>query len=121
MALERGDLGFVLGLAGFLLGGAGLGISLTAQKKVEGFEPVIKSDGEMLEGIVNRVSDLERASSGVAGYKPVSRDEFAKLVNDLAEANKRISAVTKDGGFTKDEVAALRARLTEIEKALPPK
>lgn len=121
MALERGDLGFVLGLAGFLLGGAGLGMSLTAQRKVDGFEPVIKSDGEMIEGFAERVSALERAAGGTPGHQPVSRDEFAKLVNDLAEANKRISAVTKDGGFTKDEVAALRARLTEIEKTLPPK
>jgi hypothetical protein len=119
MALERGDVGFVLGLAGFLLGGAGLGIALTTQTKVEGFEPVLLSDGEMLEGIVNRVSELERSSSGVQGVKPVTRDEFTKYAADLAEANKRISAAAKDGGFTKDEVAGLRARISEIEKLLP--
>ncbi len=124
MALERGDLAFVLGLSGFLLGGIGayLGYrTVDTERKLRDYHDVQIHDGEMMDSIINRLTAIERATSGAAGHAPVTAEDIASLRSDLSEANKRISAAAQDAGFGRDEIAGLRARLAEIEKRLPPK
>ena len=122
MALERGDVGFVLGLAGFLLGGIGafLGYrTVSVETRLEQYHEVLTQDGESIEAVLARVGAIERALGGVAGQSPISPDDVAKLRGDLADANKRVSAAARDIGFQHDEIAALRAQLSQLEQKLP--
>ncbi len=95
MALQRGDFGFLLGLAGFFLGGAGAYFGFQAHLRLGEIERLKSHDGEMIETLGSTLKD--------------TRD-------DLAAANLRISALKKDVDIRTDEIASLRARVGELEK-----
>jgi len=104
--MNRGYVGFVLGLGGFLLGGAAFFFALVVKKDVN----------EHLDAMDAMVSQ-DKDAFGAWGEKMKSFDAAQK------EMQRRVNAIDapRAGG---DRVAALEARLDQLEKslhgALPP-
>jgi hypothetical protein len=118
MAAQRGDVGFVLGLCGFLMGAIGFYFGHRASNLTDNAAEVRRQDGETLEGLVNRVSRLEKSASGAPGHAPVTVQEMSKLADDLAAANKRMSAIEFELATRGDEINALRAKNQALEGRL---
>jgi tetratricopeptide (TPR) repeat protein len=64
--MQKGDLGFVLGLAGFLLGGWALVLSLPAPGRLDALEDVMSGDNESFAGLGERVEKLDSAQKDLA-------------------------------------------------------
>ena len=90
----RGDLGLVLGLAGFLLGGCAFYFQFRLTSRMDDVQAGRQADGEDFEQLVERVATLE---------------------TNLGEANKRISALRKEHTDGMNEVAGVRRRVDQIE------
>lgn len=97
--MERGDIGFVAGLAGFLLGGWAVFTSLSMKSDLESVMNERKSDEDALAGMGARVEDLDR-----------SQKELTRRVNSV-DANPR----SVDGRIKEIEerLAALEAVLAK--------
>ena len=96
--LTRNDVGMVLGLCGFLLGGAGAYFGFFAQRTAQDVEGVLHSDGEMIEGLGAKLSELQA---------------------DVRAANQRLSVLTTAVEELKKEDVRLGARVAELEAKLP--
>ena len=94
MAVTRGDVGLLFGLAGFLLGAAAFWHAFRVQERQTVVDDVLRHDGEMIETLVN---------------------EKTALSDSLAEANKRISSLRKELTDGMNDVSLLRRRLDRLD------
>src|SRR6185436_13733926 len=67
--MERGDVAFVAGVAGFLLGGVALFIAIDARRETSGrwadVENTMKSDSDSLGGLGEKVKNLEESTASM--------------------------------------------------------
>lgn len=96
--MTRGDVGLVLGLCGFLLGGAGSYFGFRAQSRAEAVESTSAHDGEMIATLAEKVDGLRQ---------------------DVKAANQRISALAGELEDRRKDDLNLRSRLGQIEEKLP--
>ena len=97
--MERGDIGFVAGLAGFLLGGWAVFTSLSMKSDVESVMNERKADEDALAGLGARVEDLDR-----------SQKDLTRRVNSFDASPRSI-----DG-----RIQALEERLAALEAGREP-
>lgn len=126
--MQRGDVGFVAGLAGFFLGAFAAFTAASIKSDVESLKNERKQNGESIDGIGARVEDLDRShkelSQRVAGLSSDPR----QLREALERLQGRLTALEqgqrpphqKDGGteppsktsqLTQDELDALRKKV----------
>jgi septal ring factor EnvC (AmiA/AmiB activator) len=98
MAIERGDLGFLFGLSGFLLGAAAFYFSFQVSARAKAEETLREHDAEMIDTLAT---------------------EQGAMRTDLQEANKRISSLRKELTDGMNDVGALRKRIDALEAAKP--
>ena len=96
--VTRGDVGLVLGLCGFLLGGYGAYLGFRAYDQARLTQELVQDGDEMLAGLGGKVKELG---------------------DDVKSANARISALAHELAERKEAETALAARLSEIETKLP--
>jgi uncharacterized coiled-coil protein SlyX len=96
--VTRGDVGMLLGLCGFLLGGIGAYLGFRAEARVAELDNASAHDGEMIETLAEKVTGLRE---------------------DLKAANVRISALLSELEQRRKDDVNLRARLGQIEERLP--
>lgn len=92
--MNRADLGLVLGLAGFLLGGWALVVSLGAGKKADDFRGSEENAHEMIESLGARVEALDQSHK------------------DLTQ---RVSRLSSDPNALWDAVHDLQSRMEVVE------
>lgn len=96
--MNRADLGLVLGLSGFLLGGWAVYVSLGAKKETEqrwsDVREMIKSDEDNLAGMAGKLADV---------------DDKTKALSD------RVSRAASDPNALWDAVHDLQSRTAVIE------
>ena len=95
--MERGDIGFVAGLAGFLLGGWAVFTALSMKSDVSSVMNERRADEDALSGLGARVEELDR-----------SHKELTRRVNGL-DANPRTLT---------ERLGEIEKRLGELEAAL---
>ncbi len=97
--MNRGDVGLVLGLAGFLLGGAAIFIAAGSQKETSGrwddIQGMVKADEESITGLGEKVKGLD------ATVKDLTR-----RVNAVDTSPRQSAGGLKD---LEDRIAALEA------------
>ena len=95
MAITRGDVGLLFGIAGFLLGGIALFHSFKAAANVDGFTSTVEQDGVTLEQLVEDTHALK--GEGAEANKRISsqRKEFMDHVNDFETLRRRVDALEK--------------------------
>lgn len=99
--MERGDVGFVAGVAGFLLGGAALVMSLGLTPRVKSLENVDAVDEDAISGTGHRVDDLEKSHK---------------------ELGRRVSGLSAEPKELREAIERLQLRVTALEQGrAPPK
>jgi hypothetical protein len=111
--IDKGTAALVLGLAGFFLGGAAYFEHFKLRARVDNQDEVSAHDAEFQGQFAARITALEQQ----IGVGEAGRTE-------LAEANKRISALKKeladglnDVAVLKEQISGLALRIQALEKA----
>jgi tetratricopeptide (TPR) repeat protein len=107
--MERGDIGFVAGLAGFLLGGWAVFTSLSMKSDIDSLVNERKQDEEFIAGIGERVENLDRSHkdltqrvNGLSSDPKALREALERLQVrvDALEQGREIQRPAADGvGF----------------------
>ena len=99
--MERGDIGFVAGLAGFLLGGWAVFTSLSMKSDVESLRNERGSDQDNITGIGARVEGLDQS------HKALTR---------------RVDGLSSDPKVVREAIEHLQTRVKALEEGrAPPK
>lgn len=126
--MARGDVGFVLGLAGFLLGGWAVFTAMSMKSDVDSVVNERKSDEEAINSMGARVEDLDRAHkdltqrvNGLSSDPKMLREALERLnvrVQKLEEGraappaeNGEPKQLSVKAGLSKDDFDALRAKV----------
>lgn len=119
--MQRGDVGFVLGLAGFLLGGWALVQSLPAAGRLDALQEAITLDEESVASLGSRVEDVDKAQKDLArrvnaiDLNPRTFDQRMRALEDRVAALESRSGQTAPGA--KDTELAPRSSDPEADAA----
>ncbi len=93
--MSRGDVGFVLGLAGFLLGGWAVFTAMSMKSDVDSVMNERKSDEESINSMGARVEDLDRSHK------------------DLSQ---RVNGLSSDPKMLREALERLNVRVQKLEE-----
>lgn len=86
MAITRSDVALLLGLSGFLLGGAAFYLSFRASNTVSGFASTIDQDGQTLDTLLNEARARNEVLAAANMRISALRDEMRLEIGDAGEA-----------------------------------
>ena len=94
--VTRGDIGLLLGLAGFLLGGGAFFFQFKTAERMDNADNVRAHDGEQIDQLIERVTKLEEDTRTGNQRFGSHRKEFLDRIGDVAALQRRIEAIEAD-------------------------
>ena len=94
--VTRGDIGLLLGLAGFLLGGGAFFFQFKTAERMDSADNVRAHDGEQIDQLIERVTKLEEDTRTGNQRFGSHRKEFLDRIGDVAALQRRIEAIEAD-------------------------